>query len=425
MTMQTKDNISRYLFILITILISQYSFSQSNYLDGYIINLKGDTIFGLIDYRNWDTNPNKIDFKHKTDNAAITYTPLNIIEFRVHDEIYVSGIVNSEISPTLTARLEKDATINLKIDTAFLQILIKGNKNLYLYKDSQGKSNFYIKKDTNYELLIHKKYLTETNYGRLAINENKKFIGQLNFYFADCFSMQSTSKGLKYNRTSMQKLFEDYYKQTQKDILFKNKIEKVSIEIGVLAGMSVSNLVFKSLDFFYLTEINYKQSSNFTAGIFFDIIQPRSLGKWSVNNELLYTSYSMTGSYNNYEHENKYVIKTTELGYSYIKMNNLLRYKYQIGKMYIYINGGISNGYAIKEVNLLKKESKLYTTYRIDYEKAIDTSRRYEQGLILGLGAKYNKWSLEIRYEGGNGMSDYSFLNSSTTRLYFLLGYIF
>jgi len=106
-------------------------------------------------------------------------------------------------------------------------------------------------------------------------------------------------------------------------------------------------------------------------------------------------------------------------------MNNLLRYKYPVGRFFVYLNAGISNGYVISETNTLKKEHKIYSSESVEEGVALNETRKYEQGSILGLGTKINRYSFEIRNEKGNGISESSVLKSTTNRYFFLLGYKF
>lgn len=48
----------KYIFaFLFFALIFNKAVSQEKYLPGYVKTLEGDTILGLIDYRNWNNNP--------------------------------------------------------------------------------------------------------------------------------------------------------------------------------------------------------------------------------------------------------------------------------------------------------------------------------------------------------------------------------
>lgn len=411
-------------FMFIGLILFQKLIAQENYLPGYVIKENGDTISGFIDYRNWENNPQKVRFKNKIENKPTLYSPFEIKEFGVKDEIYVSGVVNAEISSRQTDRLQEDPTLKLRVDTVFLQTLIRGDKSLFFYRDPQGKDNFYVQQDANFELLKHKKYLRKVD-GKRVITENMKYKAQLRLYFDNDQSVKSDLQNTSYNQKSLIKVFQNYYSSTQSEVDFQRKREKTKIEIGVIAGVSNTSLKFKSDVFPFLVNANYNQSTNFSGGIFFNIVLPRNQGKWSINNELLFTSYKVSGRYEDYRNEDYYEITSTEIGYSNLKLNTLIRFKYPIGKLFLYVNGGMSNGFAITETNYKKIESKFYTTEMTEEGLAIDDTRKYEQGWIFGLGAKYNKISLEIRYELGNGMSKYTALNATTKRYYILLGYRF
>ena len=404
--------------------ICQVAFAQENFLPGYIIPLHGDTLHGLIDYRNWDKNPDKIAFKEKPGDAKSIYSPLKVKAFGVLDETYESAVVETETSPTETKELGYDKELVIKLDTAFLQAVVKGEKSLYYYKNRRGKEQFYIREDSSFKLLVYKKYLEDVE-GQSVIAENNTYIGQLTIYLLNCSTIQIKLKGTVYRKNSLEDLFLSYYKCTQTNLAFHKKTEKTALEFGVLAGVSLTSLKFASDGYEYLVYANYNTSVNFSGGMFFDVILSRNRGKWSINNELIFTTYKVDGQYELYTSEDKYSIAYTTLGYSYLKLNNMVRFKYPVGKFFIYVNGGISNGYAILETNYAKTESKLFTQVRVEEMKALNDTRRYELGFIVGLGVKYKKFSLETRFENGNGMSVYQTLKSSTYRYYGLLGYRF
>lgn len=135
--------------------------------------------------------------------------------------------------------------------------------------------------------------------------------------------------------------------------------------------------------------------------------------------------YMVSGSYEEYWNEDKYIVTSTELGASYLKINNLVRFKYPIGQFYLFFNGGISNGFSLGEINYKKKKSKFYSTETIDEDLALTEIRKYEQGYVLGTGVTYNRFSIEIRYEKGTGMSGFVDLKAPTQRYFCLIGYSF
>jgi hypothetical protein len=424
--MNIKILIERIVFTLPFSLVFCTAVSQENYLPGYVIKPGGDTLQGFIDYRNWERCPNKIYFKEQPGVDRSGFTPVDIREFGVLDEIYKSAIVETEISPVNTNELQYSKGLTIKTDTAFLQTIIKGAKSLYFYMNKFGKEQFYIRKDTTFELLIYKKYLQEQEQeGQTVIAENKKYVGQLTIYLYNCPEIQQKTKDLEYRKNSMENLFLFYYRCVPSEITFHKKTKKISTEFGVLAGMTLTSLKFKGTGFGYLVNADYDLSANFSAGLFADVILAGNQGKWSLCNELIFTSYKVNGRVDDYVHEDNYTIINTTIGYSYLKLINMLRFKYPAGKLFIYLNAGISNGYAVTEKNYKKTEKKFFSTETVEEGKALDDTRKYEFGFISGLGTKFRKLSFEIRYEWGNGMSEYTELTSSTNRFYFLLGYRF
>lgn len=419
-----KLAIRQIITLIFTVLIAQTSISQENYESGYLINLNGDTIHGFIDYRNWERNPDKIFFKESTDHIRSIYHPTTIQSFSVSDEIYESAIINTEENPINAYDSVPNEGYYFANDTTFLQALIKGKKSLYFYKNKRGEDKFYIKTDTSYEYLVYKKYLHRSD-GQTGYVENKKFVGQLLIYLQDCPTIQSKLKKTEYRKKSLLNLFHAYYDCTKVEIGFQKKTEKAIAEIGITAGISLTSLMFRSEGFDYLVNADFGLSTNFSAGLFADVILPRSQGKWSIYNELLYTTYLVTGRYENYFHANRYTIYNTEIGYSYLKIINMLRFKYPIGNYFLYINAGMSNGIAVSETNVSRAESKFFDIQNVIEAPALEDTRKYEQGFIVGLGTKFKKYSLDIRYEIGNGMSQLTSLNSSTKRYYFLFGYRF
>ena len=55
-------------FLLVFFALPLYTVAQSNFQPGLIVNSKGDTIHGAIDFREWENSPKTILFK--PDGAA-------------------------------------------------------------------------------------------------------------------------------------------------------------------------------------------------------------------------------------------------------------------------------------------------------------------------------------------------------------------
>ncbi|HVV56259.1 MAG TPA: hypothetical protein VHC47_13080 [Mucilaginibacter sp.] len=133
--------------------------AQSNFKPGYIVNLKGDTVHGFIDYREWDKNPRQISFKAAISSDAEQYTCKKMNAFAVtgsdHYEKHIVAVSTDEIDLNkVNARLDT----GYKTDTVFLRVIDKGNKlTLYTFRDDL-KTRFYLSEagsDQPFELVYH------------------------------------------------------------------------------------------------------------------------------------------------------------------------------------------------------------------------------------------------------------------------------
>ncbi len=416
--------------IILTILILSLSrflvFGQENYIPGYIV--KGnDTIRGLINYQGWTKNPDKISFRQNGTNLTETYTPSSIAEFGVKDEIYVSAIVEFEASSANVADLGEDRQLALRSDTVFLETLIKGEKSLYLYKNMDSRENYYIKQGLGYELLVYKKYV-ENNGSSSRIKENGKYKGQLVTYLGNSLSIQIGQTA--YKRGSLTKLFDAYYNSsasssTNTRVLFQRAAEKIRLEFGILAGTSYTSVSISSKQIDEYNHLNLKPSLRFSGGVSCDLILPRNLNKLSFYNELMFTSFGMSSSVENYTNENDYRLTHYRLAYSYLKLGNLIRYSFPAGKYKLFVNAGISHYFVVSKTDEKKTTTHFYSDVHESQEPIFEESRSYEFAWVVGAGAKHNKFSLQARYEQGTGMANYTMIGSSTKRIFLLLGYSF
>ncbi len=406
-------------FIFIGICVYLNSFAQENYLQGNIISLTGDTISGFIDYRNWDRNPQQINFKEKLTGENIVYTPTQINSFSVNNENYIGAVVKIETSPIKTNSLNSDPKFKFETDTCFLQVIVQGVKSLYQYKNSNWKDYFYIKEGECINLLERKKYLKKLD-DRDVVSENNRFLGQLAIYLNDCSSIQAKLKKTVYSRKSLVKLFNYYFETTHAHIKFTHKTEKFSFKLGTLAGLSSTQLDISSDGIPYLANSDYSKSQDLTFGLFLNLILPKSQKKWSIYNELLLSSYEVKG-----ESEDFYTLYQTTLAYRYLKLNNMVRFTQTLNNVSVFFNMGISNGVAIDTKNKLVKKSIISENKEDTYGLALNETRKYEQGLLFGIGTQFKKYGFELRYENSNGMSNLSNLSSKVKRFYFLLSYQF
>jgi hypothetical protein len=142
------QNTCKILFLLL--IAPVFCLAQSNFKDGYVVTLKGDTLKGLIDYREWDSNPSEIHFKINNLSKTEAYSANNISAFEINGlekfQRYTVPVSTDHIAIT-------DAVFSIDtvkhFQTVFLKVLVKGdNVNLYSYTDNV-KSRYYFSEKGN------------------------------------------------------------------------------------------------------------------------------------------------------------------------------------------------------------------------------------------------------------------------------------
>lgn len=391
---------------------------QENYQKGYVVTLKGDTIHGFINYRNWGINPGHIKFESAQNGAKTVYRPLEIKAFFVHEELYLSGIVKSEKSFRTDLSLMSDsAQVQTRTDTAFLRVLASGHPSLLFYKNDLNIENFYLMANGKIHLLEYKKYIAEGNPNnpntRNYLKENKKYIGQLMVYLEACPRIRPQISFSQYTSSSLVKLFQNYYKCMHENTSYVTKVAKVKVKLGVVAGLLNSNVKFSGYGY-AASGIKFSTSENFTGGIVVDLVMPRNLHEWSLHNEISYTSLLISGT------SSQSIMK---FGYSSVSLTDLVRFTYSFGKVSAFVNAGISNGIVMNYTNKIT-----YTKLVVgEYEYAVPPSvlMKRDIGWAAGLGLDYKNATFEVRGNRMSGFSGAPGVGIGVRQVSFLVGYTF
>jgi hypothetical protein len=137
----------------------------------------------------------------------------------------------------------------------------------------------------------------------------------------------------------------------------------------------------------------------------------------------MYSSYQTGGKYRVTSSPSVYQDYTYKFEYAYVKMNNMLRYKFFVNNAIIFVNGGISNGMVVKEVNEVTKVHTFNGSGRTTIEKGFDDTKSHELGFIVGAGLRFKRISFELRGEKGNGPFRASGYKANVMRYTGLVGY--
>lgn len=421
--MQAPKPFFRCLALAFLVLLSCFSsFAQNNFIPGYIVTSKGDSINGYVDYRNWSKNPEAILFKQSLESSATAYTPSTISKFGVAEEHYVKAIVEIETSPRSVNQLREGADYNIHVDTVFLLVLVAGDKSLYCLKTTANPNQFYIKQQTGeYELLYYKKYLTNAT---SKVGERKGYIRQLQEYLTECPNIHSKIDKSAYNINSIQGVFKAYYSCRGIAASFQNQQSQSKILYGVIGGVSHHTLSASGQGSELLLNTDFQPIVSFSIGGFINVKLPRKLNRWSFYNDLTFNPGKFTGYYQDYVDEEFYTNYNTTLSFNYLKLSTLIRYQHPFNDNFsMFLNGGVINGGTITSTVETERFNKRYSTETTAVIPAVDSYRKFEQGLVGGLGANFGKLAIEIRVENGNGFSNIRGLKTRNLRYAGLLSY--
>jgi len=160
-------------FFSAIILLPCCLFAQSNYKPGYVVTLKGDTIKGFIDYKEWGKNPKQISFKNNL-NAANheNFTTNDINAFVVTDyEYYKRFVAHVSQGQVEMSNVKQGADTSYITDTVFLRVLTQGPQiALFSYSD-KIKTRYYIADMDNAvpQELVYRVYYSLENSARIQI----------------------------------------------------------------------------------------------------------------------------------------------------------------------------------------------------------------------------------------------------------------
>ncbi|GAC1306910.1 MAG: hypothetical protein NVSMB24_17910 [Mucilaginibacter sp.] len=133
--------------LFIAFLLPLFSIAQNSYRPAIIVNLKGDTIGGFINYSEWVNNPKSILFKDALSKSTVRLTPRDTRFFKVdvgHLAEYVryAGPLTTDNPDFNHLREGRDSSS--RMDTVFLKVLQKGPNLMLLSYSDNLKTRYFI-----------------------------------------------------------------------------------------------------------------------------------------------------------------------------------------------------------------------------------------------------------------------------------------
>lgn len=407
-------------FVVILITNCIFVYGQSNPVPGQIITYNSDTIETSISIENPRYSP--VEIITGSGSGVTVYSPKTIAGFQLNGQWFVSAAIKREISPVKLNDLSNSPELFYVEDTVFLEVIVSGKKMLLRYIDNTGKTGFYIPRDEGYEWLVYKKYFL-SNKDKNILSYNNNYIGQLILYLDGCQTINRVLSSTEYNLESLTEAFDYYFGCTDKDVEYIVEEKSFEYEISAMAGLSGTKLGFSGPGNEYLTESSFPWSVRFAGGAGIDLAFPNFLNMWTINNEVLYTSYLTSASYREDINNISYNITDTQLGASMIKLNNMFRGHLEVNYATIFLDLGLSNSFLFGFTNYKNLTQVVNNQATGSSSTAIHDLKTHQLGFIIGAGVKVNRISGFLRYELGGQIEKQADLDSKINSFYLMVSY--
>jgi hypothetical protein len=401
--------------------------AQTDLFDATIVDKKGKTITGVIDYKERTKSPRFILFKEKNAPAKIIY-PIDIQRFTIDKkaEKYISAIVDLNKETLNEAELNefktmKEAVAKLELvrDTVFLLTLATGEMNLYKLIDKNSKTHFFYQKGSApIKELIYRKVKLSTKEG--VIGEIKAFATQLKMEVLGCPKVFSMIKEetFYYKEADLMRVV-NAYNICKGGATFIMPVKQNPVVVYALAGVNKVELLSQfSLGY----DIDEKPISaiNPVLGLGLDVGLGRNDNRVGLAFNMLYkpikANLKSEESKTGYRNTKEYNFNMT-----FLQLGALFRYSTQFADFQPYIKSGF--GYSL----LTHTDNSLTEIRGFNNAKTITTpvTQNNRLHLCFALGVKKKNFYLEGRYDYGLNTSKVEFSKLKSNYLNLLVGYSF
>ncbi|CAM1347838.1 tRNA modification GTPase [Tenacibaculum ascidiaceicola] len=379
-------------------------YAQITFEKGYFITNSGERIECLIKNIDWKDTPTEFIYKRNATDSEKTNTINSIKEFGIYNSSkYIRANIDIDKSSSIVGKLSNNRNPVFIRETLFLKVLIEGKANLFSYKNRNLKRFFFSTNEKEVTQLIYKKYTN--NY---TIYENKQFLQQL-FNNLKCHTLTTKRiETLKYNDNSLSNFFIDYNecKNSESINFYKNSKKRNAFSLAIKAGVNNNSLSIKnSINNSRGTDFDNKISGRF--GIEAEYILPFNKNKWSIVISPAYQSFKST------ENNNALV---SVINYSSIEVPVGVKHSFflnQNSKIYLLAS------YVVTDIKI---DSKIDFN-RVDGSNLSSLNIKPNSSFALTLGYKYDKYSIDLRYNSKDLLANYSFWSSNYESLSLNIGY--
>jgi hypothetical protein len=317
-----------------------FTLAQSNYKPAYVVTIKGDTLKGEINQKEWFGNPRTIEFKNSAGVKNYTVDDIRFFELlnSVSYQRYAGPI---SIDETNTAKLSNGKDSTIKQDIVFLKIEQKGaNVTLYSYVDAI-KTRFYITENNpdNITELVYRIYFLP-DHGVQTRSENI-FIPQL-------YDMAT-----KYNPSS-ERLKREIESATYSSTDLKSISQKINNMVAdkknyggkaswkLFAGVGINSTSFKHSGTFSFFNVQDHTSVFPTLSLGVNVTPNPNVGKLVVRGEIQVTGATFKSIVDRYFNDPAYKAEYKINQFIIILNPQVIYTIYNTNAFKFYVDGGLA-----------------------------------------------------------------------------------
>lgn len=241
--------------------------AQKNLVNGYILKSQFDTVYGIIDDKNYYRNSLYCEFSENRVDSLIRYYPGEIYGYRfTNGKYYIS----------------KNISIDGKDSAFFLEFLVHGELDFYFRQDNQRLNQYYVSKKGSQILPLDYSLEIIHRDGKMYQKENRKYIDVLEYLTVGHPEIQNEIQNLNVpehkNLINFAEEYQDLVCKDEKCIIYEKKMRyRVLIEIaGGYKIISFENDYYRSSGTpflginLYINNPRFSERSYFGIGYFYE-----------------------------------------------------------------------------------------------------------------------------------------------------------
>ena len=376
------------------LLLSLFSLSiysaeaQKSFERGYIIKTAShDTIWGLINNKNWNSNPKIISFKLETGTEQ-KLGIYDIDEFGVISdkttEVYRKKMLDLDKGRFELNELKNYPTPLIYRDTVFALLYESGRINFYYLRDETNRMHYLVEKnDTGILDLGIQRYIDADT---RTLQSKDFYIAQLYTLMSDCADIITKISNLPFKEEELRKLVVYYNNSSAggsgKKGKYTQRKEKVDFFVAALLGVGFRTDKISSAENYLLGGVSLGPSPNLDVAIALGVVMPRTNKHFEMGFELGWAYFRETKTYSQYS-------ESVVLAPQMIRGNLLFRYLVPIKKVKLAFSSGLSMVGIVASVNQWNSGGYIQTAVPLT---------EWQLALIVGAGIRIRDFNIEARY---------------------------